>query len=85
VKNIWAQPVPEREVGSIPVAGEAYIDAAEVQPVRVFTKLSRRIPLAVRSLLGTEVPAVPGCFHLAGKNSAFERAQVVHYESDGTG
>ncbi|SRR5579871_4134737 len=39
-------------------AGEAYIDAAEFQPVRVFTKLSRRIPLAVRTLLGTDVPGV---------------------------
>ena len=29
-------------------AGEAYIDAAEFEPVRVFTKLSRRIPLGVR-------------------------------------
>ena len=26
-------------------AGEAFIDAAELQPVRVFTKMSRRIPL----------------------------------------
>lgn len=39
-------------------AGEAYIDAAEFQPVRVFTKLSRRIPLAVRTLMGTDVPGV---------------------------
>jgi hypothetical protein len=39
-------------------AGEAYIDAAEFQPVRVFTKLSRRIPFAVRTLLGTDVPGV---------------------------
>ena len=39
-------------------AGEAYIDATEFQPVRVFTKLSRRIPFAVRTLLGTDVPGV---------------------------
>ena len=39
-------------------AGEAYIDAAEFQPVRVFTKLSRRVPFAVRTLLGTDVPGV---------------------------
>jgi hypothetical protein len=39
-------------------AGEAYIDAAEFQPVRVFTRLSRRIPLAIRTLLGTDVPGV---------------------------
>jgi hypothetical protein len=39
-------------------AGEAYIDAAEFQPVRVFTKLSRRIPFGVRTFLGTDVPGV---------------------------
>jgi len=39
-------------------AGEAYIDAAEFQPVRVFTKLSRRIPLGVRTLLGTDLPGI---------------------------
>ena len=39
-------------------AGEAYIDAAEFEPVRVFSKLSRRIPLAIRTLLGTDVPGV---------------------------
>jgi hypothetical protein len=39
-------------------AGEAYIDAAEFQPVRVFTNLSRRIPFAVRTLLGTDLPGI---------------------------
>ncbi|HWO37683.1 MAG TPA: hypothetical protein VNO32_53595, partial [Candidatus Acidoferrum sp.] len=39
-------------------AGEAYIDAAEFQPVRVFTKLSRRIPFLVRTMLGTDVPGI---------------------------
>ena len=31
-------------------AGEAFIDAAEFQPVRVFTKMSRRLPLLVRTM-----------------------------------
>ena len=31
-------------------AGEAFIDAAEFQPVRVFTRMSRRIPLLVRTM-----------------------------------
>jgi hypothetical protein len=31
-------------------AGKAFIDAAEFQPVRVFTKMSRRIPLLVRTM-----------------------------------
>jgi hypothetical protein len=35
-------------------AGEALIDAADFQPVRVFTKLSRHVPFLVRSL-GTDV------------------------------
>ncbi|HKT87933.1 MAG TPA: hypothetical protein VJQ59_05825 [Candidatus Sulfotelmatobacter sp.] len=39
-------------------AGEAYIDAAEFEPVRVFTKLSRRIPFMIRTLLGTDVPGI---------------------------
>jgi hypothetical protein len=39
-------------------AGEAFIDAEDFQPVRVFTRLSRRLPLAVRTMLGTDVPGV---------------------------
>ncbi|MGI8960986.1 MAG: hypothetical protein ACR2IV_14725 [Bryobacteraceae bacterium] len=39
-------------------AGEALIDSQEFQPMRVFTKLSRRIPFAVRTLLGTDVPGL---------------------------
>jgi hypothetical protein len=37
-------------------AGEAYIDANDFEPIYVYTKLSRKIPLAVRTLLGTDVP-----------------------------
>ena len=39
-------------------AGEAWIDCAEFQPARVFTKLSRKLPLAVRTLLGTDLPGL---------------------------
>lgn len=39
-------------------AGEALIDEADFQPVQVFTKLSRRIPFLVRSLLGTDLPGL---------------------------
>jgi len=39
-------------------AGEAYIDAAEFEPVRVFTKLSRRVPFVVRTVLGTDLPGL---------------------------
>jgi hypothetical protein len=38
--------------------GEALIDAAEFEPVRVYTKLSRKIPLVVRTLLGTDLPGL---------------------------
>jgi len=39
-------------------AGEALIDSAEFEPVRVYTKLSRKIPLLVRTLLGTDLPGL---------------------------
>jgi hypothetical protein len=39
-------------------AGEALIDEEEFQPVSVYTRLSRRLPLAVRTLLGTDVPGI---------------------------
>jgi len=39
-------------------AGEALIDEQEFQPINVFTKLSRRIPFAVRTLLGTDLPGI---------------------------
>ena len=39
-------------------AGEALIDAEEFQPVTVYTRLSRRIPMAVRTLLGTDLPGL---------------------------
>jgi hypothetical protein len=39
-------------------AGEAVIDKEDFQPVVVFTKLSRRIPFAIRALLGTDLPGI---------------------------
>jgi hypothetical protein len=39
-------------------AGEAYIDAQEFQPIYVFTKMSRRLPFGVRTLLGTDFPGI---------------------------
>jgi len=39
-------------------AGEALIDKEEFQPVSVYTRLSRRIPFFVRTLLGTDVPGL---------------------------
>ncbi len=39
-------------------AGEALIDREEFEPLRVYTKLSRKIPLFVRTLLGTDLPGL---------------------------
>jgi hypothetical protein len=55
VYNIGFHPKDKDE---ITWAGEAYIDEAEFEPVRVFTKLSRRIPFMVRTLLGTDLPGL---------------------------
>jgi hypothetical protein len=38
--------------------GDAYIDSTAFQPVIVRTTMSRRIPFAVRTLLGTSVPGL---------------------------
>lgn len=55
VYHIAFQPKDKDE---ITWAGEAYIDAAEFEPVRVFTKLSRRMPFVVRAMLGTDLPGI---------------------------
>jgi hypothetical protein len=39
-------------------AGEALIDKAEFEPVSVNTKLSRKLPLLVRTMLGTDLPGL---------------------------
>lgn len=38
--------------------GDAYIDAAAYEPVVVSTAMARKIPLAVRTLLGTSLPGL---------------------------
>jgi hypothetical protein len=38
--------------------GNAFIDAQEFEPVVVYTQMSRKIPLAVRTLLGTNLPGL---------------------------
>ncbi|MGH9693689.1 MAG: hypothetical protein ACRD5Z_06085, partial [Bryobacteraceae bacterium] len=39
-------------------AGEALIDEDELQPISVYTRLSRRIPFFIRTLSGTDVPGL---------------------------
>jgi hypothetical protein len=57
-RNVFHIGFRPKDKNDISWAGEAYIDAAEFEPVRVFTRLSRRIPFAVRTFLGTDVPGV---------------------------
>ena len=47
-----------REKANLAWAGEALIDVEEMQPVRVFNHLSRRVPFLVRTLLGTDLPGL---------------------------
>ena len=44
-------------------AGEAYIDKEDFQPVLAFTKLSRKLPLFVRGVLGTDLPGIGFSVH----------------------
>jgi hypothetical protein len=44
-------------------AGEAYIDATDFEPIYAYTKLSRQLPFAVRTLLGTDLPGVGYSLH----------------------
>ena len=49
------EPKPHQEFDEAAWKGEALIDAAEYQPVLVHTKLAIKIPLAVKTLLGTDI------------------------------
>ena len=55
VYRISFEPKPRQEFDEAAWKGEALIDAAEFQPVWVQSKLAFRIPLAVKTLLGTDV------------------------------
>jgi hypothetical protein len=55
VYHISFQP---KEKDEIPWAGEVYVDAAEFEPVRVFTRLAQHVPLIIRTLLGIDVPGI---------------------------
>jgi hypothetical protein len=53
-RNVYHISFRPNDKNEITWAGEA----AEFQPVRVFTKLSRRIPFMVRTMLGTDLPGI---------------------------
>ena len=44
--------------GDIDWTGEALIDQQDYEPFRIYTKLSRRIPFVIRTLLGTDLPGI---------------------------
>jgi hypothetical protein len=47
-----------KDKGDLTWAGEALIDGVDYQPIQVFTKLSRRVPFAIRTLMGTDLPGL---------------------------
>jgi len=47
-----------RDKHDIAWAGEALIDCHDYQPVRVYTKLARKLPILVRAVLGTSLPGI---------------------------
>ena len=57
-RNVYHISFQPKDNDDVPWAGEAYIDAAEFEPVLVFTKLARPLPLMIRTLLGTNVPGI---------------------------
>jgi hypothetical protein len=50
--QVQFRPINRNEYGW---KGEAFIDEEEFQPVSVYTKLSRKLPFAVRTMLGSDV------------------------------
>lgn len=54
-KAVWRLTFAPRPEQNAIWAGEALIDAAEYQPVLVTTHMARKLPLAVRTVLGTDL------------------------------
>ena len=57
-RKAWRIRFGPADTHEITWAGEALIDEEEFQPVSVYTRLSRRIPFFVRTVLGTDVPGL---------------------------
>jgi len=49
-RNVYHIAFAPKDTRELTWSGEAFIDAAEFQPVRVFTRISRRIPYLVRTM-----------------------------------
>lgn len=57
-RKAWRIRFRPADRGDLTWAGEALIDEEDFQPLNVYTQLSRRIPFAIRTLLGTDLPGV---------------------------
>jgi hypothetical protein len=57
-RRAWRIRFVPRDRHDIAWAGEALIDCRDYQPLRVYTKLSRKLPLFVRAVLGTSLPGI---------------------------
>ncbi len=57
-RKVWRIGFRPADRGDIDWAGEALIDEQEYQPLNIYTKLSRKIPFAIRTLLGTDLPGL---------------------------
>jgi hypothetical protein len=57
-RSVYHTSFQPKDNDEAPWAGDAYIDAAEFEPVLVVTKLARPLPLMIRTLLGTNVPGI---------------------------
>jgi hypothetical protein len=55
VYRIWFSP---KDKTDFDWAGEALIDKEDFQPVNVYTKLSKKLPFFVRTMLGTDLPGI---------------------------
>ncbi len=55
VYRVAFEPKPKQDIDEAAWKGEALIDAREYQPVNVHTTLAVKIPLAVKTLLGTDI------------------------------
>ncbi len=57
-RKAWRIGFRPADRGDYDWAGEALIDEQEYQPIDIYTKLSRRVPFAIRTLLGTDLPGI---------------------------
>ena len=57
-RNVYRVSFRPKDKDDFDWKGEAFIDRDEFEPVVVYTQMSRKVPLAVRTLLGTNVPGL---------------------------